>query len=229
MKSRLAGIVEEAEASGFFDFIHAFTLKDLDSDFLQQHKVMLASPSRGCGYWIYKAQIVLQTFINMKDGDILAYADAGCGFNKNFSSLPRALSMLEDQSIPLVCYSMPHVEHSWTKADTLNAMDVFHNLSITETGQVAATAWLIEKSPRSAKFIQTWKSWMEAEAYHLVDDSPSVFPNHFSFRDHRHDQSIFSILTKLHGIRCTSQDETWPPQSALSPITAARCKERHCF
>ena len=36
--------------------------------------------------------------------------------------------------------------------------------------------------------------------YHMIDDSPSKKPNLSCFREHRHDQSIFSLLTKKHKI-----------------------------
>ena len=36
--------------------------------------------------------------------------------------------------------------------------------------------------------------------YHLLDDSKSVNPNYPGFNEHRHDQSIFSLLTKKHGL-----------------------------
>jgi len=32
--------------------------------------------------------------------------------------------------------------------------------------------------------------------YHLIDDSPSVVPNLPEFIEHRHDQAVFSLLTK---------------------------------
>ena len=32
--------------------------------------------------------------------------------------------------------------------------------------------------------------------YHLIDDSPSIAPNLPEFIEHRHDQAIFSLLTK---------------------------------
>jgi len=36
--------------------------------------------------------------------------------------------------------------------------------------------------------------------YNLIDDSPSIKPNAEGFKEHRHDQSIFSLLTKKYGI-----------------------------
>jgi hypothetical protein len=34
--------------------------------------------------------------------------------------------------------------------------------------------------------------------YHLIDDTPSKSPNFTEFIEHRHDQSILSLLTKLY-------------------------------
>jgi hypothetical protein len=31
--------------------------------------------------------------------------------------------------------------------------------------------------------------------YHYIDDSPSIHPNLYTFWEHRHDQSVFSLLT----------------------------------
>jgi len=36
--------------------------------------------------------------------------------------------------------------------------------------------------------------------YHNIDDSPSIIKNLDSFIEHRHDQSIFSLLTKKYDL-----------------------------
>ena len=36
--------------------------------------------------------------------------------------------------------------------------------------------------------------------YHLIDDSPSIISNHNEFREHRHDQSILSLLIKKNNL-----------------------------
>jgi hypothetical protein len=43
-------------------------------------------------------------------------------------------------------------------------------------------------------FIKDW--YKLACNYHLIDDSLSKEENHQYFKDHRHDQSIFSLLLK---------------------------------
>ena len=49
-------------------------------------------------------------------------------------------------------------------------------------------------------FEQMFNKWYETiQNYHLVDDSPSATMNDTLFIEHRHDQSIFSLLRKKYG------------------------------
>jgi hypothetical protein len=43
----------------------------------------------------------------------------------------------------------------------------------------------------------------------MLDDSVSANPNNETFRENRHDQSIFSVLRKKHGTEISEFDETW--------------------
>jgi hypothetical protein len=38
------------------------------------------------------------------------------------------------------------------------------------------------------------------EDYHNVDDTPSIIPNCPNFHQHRHDQSLFSLLVKKNNL-----------------------------
>jgi hypothetical protein len=51
---------------------------------------------------------------------------------------------------------------------------------------------------KTREFVQQW--YELACNYHFIDDSPSVLPNFPDFQEHRHDQSIFSLLTKKKGL-----------------------------
>lgn len=48
---------------------------------------------------------------------------------------------------------------------------------------------------------------------HLVDDSPSLLPNAHGFKEHRHDQSIFSLLMHIYD----QQIENRPSPHAIKP------------
>ncbi len=75
----------QAKESNFFDNIFIYNEYNLPKDekfeALLSHKLV---PSRGFGYWCWKPFIILKTLENIKDGDILVYADIGCHINKDF-------------------------------------------------------------------------------------------------------------------------------------------------
>ena len=51
---------------------------------------------------------------------------------------------------------------------------------------------------KTRQLVNEW--YKISSIYHLIDDSESVSKNNPSFRQHRHDQSIFSLLTKKYNI-----------------------------
>ena len=45
-----------------------------------------------------------------------------------------------------------------------------------------------------------------ATNYHFIDDSPSILKNDNSFSEHRHDQSIFSLLIKSNKYKLNTKN-----------------------
>ena len=66
----------------------------------------------------------------------------------------------------------------------------------TDQRQAGTILFLVCKETRL--FVNEW--YEISSDYHNIDDSVSVTPNFGCFREHRHDQSIFSLLTKKHNI-----------------------------
>jgi hypothetical protein len=77
------------------------------------------------------------------------------------------------------------------KLDMLN--DKYLN---THQRLAASNMFLICDKTRD--FVNKW--YEIACDYHNIDDSPSINKNLHCFREHRHDQSIFSLLTKKYNI-----------------------------
>ena len=59
--------------------------------------------------------------------------------------------------------------------------------------------------------------------FSLIDDSPSKSENMNGFREHRHDQSVFSLLFKVHGCIPFESGDTIPYISK-NPIWGCRDK-----
>ena len=73
-------------------------------------------------------------------------------------------------------------------------MGVDKNVDIFNSIMHQATFIILIKNNRTTEFIKEWYSIMCN--YHLIDDTPSELKNDASFIEHRHDQSVFSLLIK---------------------------------
>jgi len=89
------------------------------------------------------------------------------------------------------------------------------------TPQVCATYTIIRKCQESIRIVEEWSRL--TQQYTLINDSYTVQP-HPGFKDHRHDQSIWSILNKNHKTYIIVGDEPFPPGNEKIPIWATRIR-----
>jgi hypothetical protein len=73
--------------------------------------------------------------------------------------------------------------------------------------QIMATAFIFKKTPNNIDFFNKWFETSIVDNYHLIDDSPSIIKNDKSFKEHRHDQSIFSILINQNQMKKILKNE----------------------
>lgn len=224
----MARLRREAESFQLFDRIVTATPQSLGVSFWERHGDFVRSHPRGYGYWLWKSYLTWQTLQEMKEGEILFYVDSGCVLN--LGGRARFLTYLEKvRSAPsgILSLQMPHIEKHWTKRDLFERLQC-NRPEITDSGQyVGGIFWLrcCERVKAVAKF---WHELCQEANYHFVDDSPSELPNDSGWRENRHDQSIFSVLRKLHGSEVI-EDETWfysqwSTAGARYPIWAQRRK-----
>jgi hypothetical protein len=209
-------ITTEARNTGWFASVQGLYTRDLDKDFLDKHSTFLHG--RGYGYWIWKPQVILQSLLKLNDNEVLVYADSGCTINKKGTS--RFLEYIDYAKHPtgIVCFQMPQLpEFHWTKSE------VFMELGMEQynTPQVCATYSIIRKCQESIRIVEEWSRL--TQQYTLINDSYTVQP-HPGFKDHRHDQSIWSILNKNHKTYIIVGDEPFPPGNEKIPIWATRIR-----
>ncbi len=174
-----------------FDEYIAYSPKHIDEDFRKQNESVL-NGSRGNGWWLWKPYFIQKTLQKMQEGDILCYLDAGCHLIKPCKPL---IEICINNPDPVVCFGLKYVEKDWTKRDLLIALDCDYP-KYTETNQRLASYHLWRKSKKADDLVAEWLHFAKNE--HFVSDSPSTQPNYDCFQEHRHDQSIFSLLTKKH-------------------------------
>jgi len=211
-----------------YDEVLVFTEAELDRDFRERHERWMVAGSRGFGYWIWKPQVVLQALRNARDGDIVHYVDAGChlnpggrdrleyylglaattekgavGFQARFPEPPL---IFDGRQLP------EYLEAHWTKGDLLHRLDCAQSPWITQAPQIGGSTLFVRKSSDGEHLVDEWLALAE-ENRGWIDDSPSLRSNLPGFIEHRHDQSILSLLMKLGGHRTLSAFEYWYPQA----------------
>lgn len=152
---------------------------------------------RGLGHWSWKPHVINAAlnspvnFLDLRDGSILIYADAGVEFINNVSHIISKM----DADIWLFGNSWQHLH--WCKMDAIKAvcpevaLDMFNK-------QCQASVVFFRVSEWSRAFVKEWLDFCVQP--HLIDDSPSVLPNREEFREHRHDQAILTCLAYKYGI-----------------------------
>lgn len=198
-------INKQAQDLNFFDEICIYNEHNLTETF-KIDLLQFCKSNRGFGYWIWKPQVILQTLEKMNNGDILLYSDSGC--HLNIEGLNRLNEYFElADKYDLVTFQIQPVTHNeatWTKRDLLNLFPTVD----PQSPQLIATTFIIKKTSTTVKLIHKWFNFMK-ENIHLIDDSPSVSLNYPSFREHRHDQSVFNMFIKSEKIGISLKDETY--------------------
>jgi len=218
----------QAKRFGQFSTVKVYSEHSLDEDFMQNYRERVNPDVRGFGYWLWKPKIILDRLKELPEGNILFYADIG--FHLNFRGKTRFedwVDLLSSSLEPLLLFqafppsepfswdgrALPELaDVYWCKRDLINFLGMDDDPALLQP-TIGAGLIGIRNTPAALDFITLWFSIM-AQNPNLVDDSPSLLPNCSSFREHRHDQAVLSLLAKKHetGVRL-STFEYWYPNS----------------
>ena len=200
-------LIKQAKSTDIFTNLSLYTLDDLknDNDFWNKHHKFITENKRGCGYWIWKPYLIKKNMENMNNGDILLYIDCGCEINKKEKDyLLQCIEKVKtDKIIGTIAKTNKifgteiEIEKKWNKKDLIEKLGM-NNTNFIDSPQRQATVILFLVCDETRALVNKW--YELCCDYHNVDDSPSIIPNYPSFKEHRHDQSIFSLLTKKYNL-----------------------------
>lgn len=211
-------IGNEAKDMSIFKGIYLLNESDL-IDMPEDDLKFINNNARGYGYWLWKPYLIKKILSRTDEGSILVYADAGCKLDKNNKGrLIEWVNMVKNHDSNMLTFQMDLKEFIWTKIDTLRELDFMKGDELN-SGQVCATVIIMRNKENVRRLIDEWYNIARKDNYHYLDDSPSSENNLDGFNDHRHDQSIFSILVKKNNIQ-RIEDETY----GNAPIKATRIK-----
>ncbi len=206
----------------------AYTEKDLqkDEEFWNKHGEFVENNKRGYGYWIWKSYLINKTLKDINDNDIIIYADGGCFFNPcGLKRLNEYIQIVNDNYFGMIVFQLEQMEIKWTKYELLEYMNVSEEDKWTR--HIMATSFIVKKTQHSSALI---KQWFETCSKHeLINDDYQK--KYDEFIDHRHDQSVLSLLVKKQMKKdvspCVIKDETyfepnWYKDGKDFPIWAVR-------
>lgn len=189
----------QACRTGIFHEINSYTDQDLKNipEFWEQHGSFITNNKRMYGYGIWKPYLVMKTLEKLNHGDYLFYADSGCDFDLDCENVKEnfeiVVEKMKQHSIFINATFCNH-DRQMNKMDLVDHLDMTQHPGFLEDFQIQATTFLIVKNERTVDFV---KQWYEICCnYHMIDDTDSVIDNLPDYNEHRHDQSVFSLLMK---------------------------------
>jgi len=179
-----------------FDKVIDCNYSEIEDEFLRKYIHILKS-KRGAGYWLWKPYLILKFLKRLKVGDYLFYSDSGALFIHEIEPL---IALNED--IVLFHHADPNfnkAELVWTKRDAFILMDC-DTPEFSGTYQLNAAFQMYKVCQSSIDFVTQYLEYCQDER--IITDQPNVMgkDDYVGFKDHRHDQSVLSLLAKKWGL-----------------------------
>ena len=199
-------IIIQAKNTKCFDDHILYTDNDLkkDDSFWNKHKKFISNNKKGYGYWLWKSYIIKKTIEEVEEGDILLYCDAGCEIDSSKHSTIKKYFEIVKKDLIIGTLTNNNsksqyygIEKNWVKRDLVKKLNM-DKPEYLDSLQRQATCLMFYVCSETKEFINNWYDL--CCNYHLIDDSPSIEKNIINFKQHRHDQAIFSLLSKKYNL-----------------------------
>lgn len=191
-----------------FNVVYQMNESEIDSDFYNQNKEILDQP-RGAGYWLWKPYFINRILSTMNDDDILFYCDSGCTFVKDVNPL---FEKIKEDKNGILAFDLSgfFIEKEFTKRDIFIQTET-NTEDIRNSKHRQASFMMFRGTDFCKKVVSDYLHFCCIP--NLINDTPNhdgwIEPN---FKETRHDQSIWSVLTKKYGVKSLKD----PSQFGLS-------------
>jgi hypothetical protein len=194
----LRKLIRSVEKYGPEFRIIIFNKRDMDKEFVEKNKDIL-NCNRGGGYWLWKPYIINEVLKKINHGDIVFYLDSKYYF---IDSLSKLYSDYMTNNDILVWKHKPnscslHMKYL-CKMDVIVKYNMVDKVFRENVDECWAGAIIVKKTDNTLMYIQEWLDM--CCNYEDITDSKSKIKNSHFFKEHRHDQSLLSIVIYKYNI-----------------------------
>ncbi|GFI21984.1 hypothetical protein IMSAGC011_00757 [Lachnospiraceae bacterium] len=172
--------------------------EDIDEIFRRRNQEILSVP-RGGGYYLWKPYIYRKAYDVLGEGDYLIYTDSGAVYINKIQYL---IDCMEQEKVPIMIFSLEQerIEKGNTKRDAF-VLTGCDETRYTDTPQSIGGYFVCKKMPEVEAFLDEVLYY--AQDIRIISDRPNVMglSNYKEFTDHRHDQSVISLISKKYGFK----------------------------
>ncbi len=168
---------------------------DLPAAFRQAHRFILDEP-RGAGYWLWKPWAIVDRLAQLAEGDVVLWVDAAAHFT---GPVEWITDVIEHHGLDVWLMGHGFRESQYTKRDAFVLLEM-DRPDAAASPQRFASCIGVRNTAAGRSLAAEYLA--AATDRRLVSDDPNTcgLANHADFIDHRHDQSVLSLLTKRSGI-----------------------------
>ena len=224
-------LCEQALQFEGFTNVRGYGPEDLPLNFRNKYQNVLQQ-ARGGGFWLWKPMILYNHFKNMKTNDVLVYLDAGCILNpEGIKRFREYVDILDKSEYGILSFQMhDQTEKWWTTREIFEYFKLDENGVHANSGQFLGGVFMLKKNKHSEEYVKKLVSITLTQSQLYTDIHNKNGRQMPYFKDNRHDQSISSLLRKLHKTEVIPRDESFivpfgGPKSLKFPFWAARSKK----
>jgi len=195
----------------YFDGHASFNPNFIDKKFATKNKHIF-DQKRGYGYWLWKPYIIRETLRQVKDGDAVFYIDSGNLIVSNPNVLidickktEKGILLFENRDGAPA--NTIWKNYQWTKYDCFKKMNCLDDV-YTQGNQVDGSYVLAIKNDFTMSFFDEYVAHCE-DADILTDAPNKLGSNLQGFKDHRHDQSVLSLMSIREKLLVAREPSEW--------------------
>ena len=217
---------KQAKNMQIYDKIFMFTEKDLNEDFKKYvNSLLKLGKKKGYGYWVWQTFFHKKILSQINEGDIYHWCDVGCHFNLNGKPrLKEYIKILEKEPTGFLGFQYKdlepkniknnlvypnYLENQYTKSDLFRYFKLKENNLIIKSPQVWGGSFFVRKCLKSMEMMNEHYQ-ITRNRFDLIDDDEEKFLEKPipEFIQHRHSQSVLSIIVKKAGSTLLSAYES---------------------